>query len=202
MATDLKTVLSVAGQTGLFNYLAQSKNGVIVEEFASKRRTSFSGNIRVTSLGDVSVYTNDDELPLKEVFRKMNAFLGDADAPSPKSDENTIKDFFANAIEEYDRDRFYLSHMKKVLEWYNLLKQYASLEFEDDQPEQEEVEEAKVAKPEAAAKQTVVNKATAKKAPAKAATKAASTKAASAKAASAKAATAKKSTKSVQRKAN
>lgn len=193
MATDLKKVLSVAGQTGLFNYLAQSKNGVIVEEFASKRRTSFSGNIRVTSLGDVSIYTNDDELSLKEVFRKMNAFLGDADAPSPKTDEKAIKDFFANAIEEYDRDRFYLSHMKKVLEWYNLLKQYASLDFEDDQPEQEEVEEAKVAKPEAATKQTVANKATAKKAPAKAT---------STKAASAKAASAKKSTKSVQRKAN
>ncbi|NLD21365.1 MAG: DUF5606 domain-containing protein [Bacteroidales bacterium] len=193
MATDLKKVLSVAGQTGLFNYLAQSKNGVIVEEFASKRRTSFSGNIRVTSLGDVSIYTNDDELSLKEVFRKMNAFLGDADAPSPKSDEKTIKDFFANAIEEYDRDRFYFSHMKKVLEWYNLLKQYASLDFEDDQLEQEEVEDAKVAKPEVAAKKTVANKPTAKKAPAKAT---------STKAASAKAASAKKSTKSVQRKAN
>jgi hypothetical protein len=189
MATDLKKVLSISGQSGLFHYLAQSKNGVIVEAFATGHRTAFSGNAKMTTLADVSIYTDEDELPLKEVFRKMNAVLGDEDAPSAKSDEKAIKDFFAKAVENYDRDRFYVSHMKKVLEWYNLLKKYASLEFVDDEEESAEVRKEDE-KPESAAKIAAAKQA---KAPAKAT---------SAKAATAKAASTKKSTKSVQRKAN
>ncbi|MBR5736226.1 MAG: DUF5606 domain-containing protein [Bacteroidales bacterium] len=189
MATDLKKVLSITGQPGLFNYLAQSKNGVIVEALATGHRTAFSGSMKMTTLADVSIYTDEDELPLKEVFRKMNAALGDEDAPSQKSDEKTIRDFFAKAVENYDRDRFYLSHMKKVLEWYNLLKNYASLEFVDDEEESAELHKEDD-KPESAAKIAASKQV---KAPAKAT---------SAKAATAKAASTKKSTKSVQRKAN
>ncbi|MBP5316527.1 MAG: DUF5606 domain-containing protein [Bacteroidales bacterium] len=189
MATDLKKVLSITGQSGLFHYLAQSKNGVIVEAFATGHRSAFSGNMKMTTLADVSIYTNEDELPLKEVFRKMNAVLGEEDAPSQKSDEKVIKEFFAKAVEDYDRDRFYVSHMKKVLEWYNLLKHYASLEFVDDEEDTAEVRKDEE-KPESAAKIAAAKQA---KAPAKAT---------SAKAATAKAASTKKSTKSVQRKAN
>ena len=119
----------------------------------------------------------------------MNAVLGEEDAPSQKSDEKVIKEFFAKAVEDYDRDRFYVSHMKKVLEWYNLLKHYASLEFVDDEEETAEVRKDEE-KPESAAKIAAAKQA---KAPAKAT---------SAKAATAKAASTKKSTKSVQRKAN
>lgn len=188
MATDLKKVLSITGQSGLFHYLAQSKNGVIVEAFATGHRSAYSGNMKMTTLADVSIYTNEDELPLKEVFRKMNAVLGDEDAPSQKSDEKVIKAFFAKAVEDYDRDRFYVSHMKKVLEWYNLLKHYASLDFVDDEEEPAEVRKDDE-KPESAAKIAAAKQT---KAPAKT----------SAKAATAKAASTKKSTKSVQRKAN
>ncbi len=189
MATDLKKVLSITGQSGLFNYLAQSKNGVIVEALATGHRTAFSGNMKMTTLADVAIYTDEDELPLKEVFRKMNAVLGNEEAPSSKSDEKVIKDFFAKAVENYDRDRFYVSHMKKVLEWYNLLKKYASLEFVDEDEESPELHKDEE-KPESAAKIAAAKQA---KAPAKAT---------SAKAATAKAASTKKSTKSVQRKAN
>ena len=160
-----------------------------MEAFATGHRSAFSGNMKMTTLADVSIYTNEDELPLKEVFRKMNAVLGEEDAPSQKSDEKVIKEFFAKAVEDYDRDRFYVSHMKKVLEWYNLLKHYASLEFVDDEEETAEVRKDEE-KPESAAKIAAAKQA---KAPAKAT---------SAKAATAKAASTKKSTKSVQRKAN
>ena len=188
MATDLKKVLSITGQSGLFNYLAQTRNGVIVEALATGHRTAFSGTMKMTTLADVSIYTEDDELPLKEVFTKMHEVLGDQDAPSPKSDEKAIKEFFASAV-NYDRDRFYLSHMKKVLEWYNLLKNYASLDFVDDDEESAELPKEEE-KPEAAARIAAAKQ---PKAPAKATAN---------KAATAKAASTKKSTKSVQRKAN
>ena len=61
----------------------------------------------------------------------MKDVLGEADAPDAKSDAKVIKEFFDKALPGYDADRFYVSHMKKVLTWYNLLKKYASLDFEE-----------------------------------------------------------------------
>ena len=69
----------------------------------------------------------------------MKEYLGEKDAPSSKSDANTLKDLFENVLPDYDRDRFYVSHMKKVVEWYNALKNYASLDFVN--PEEEEAAE-------------------------------------------------------------
>ena len=72
----------------------------------------------------------------------MKEVLGDADAPSAKSDAAQLKALFEKALPNYDRDRFYVSHMKKVVEWYNALKKYASLDFEDHDSESKEQEEA------------------------------------------------------------
>ena len=84
----------------------------------------------------------DGETKLKDVFLNMKKELGDADAPSSKSSPEELKAFFAKALPDYDRDRFYVSHMKKVVEWYNALKHYASLEFTDPDKGEEETEAA------------------------------------------------------------
>ena len=70
----------------------------------------------------------------------MKEVLGDADAPSSKSSPEELKALFEKALPTYDRDRFYVSHMKKVVEWYNALKNHASLDFVN--PEEEEAESA------------------------------------------------------------
>lgn len=156
--TDLKKVLSIAGQPGLWLYLAQAKNGVIVESYVTKSRTQFGANSRITTLEDVSIYTNTGEISLKQVFLNMKGILGDKEVMSSKSDEKAIKAFFAEAIPDYDQDRFYVSHMKKVLDWYKVLQQYAVIDFVEDEDindnEQvtEEVEEAP--------KKTIAKKAT------------------------------------------
>ena len=77
---------------------------------------------------------------MKEVLLKMKDVLGEADAPDAKSDSKVIKEFFDKALPGYDADRFYVSHMKKVVTWYNLLKKYASLDFEE--PAEEEGQQA------------------------------------------------------------
>ena len=74
----------------------------------------------------------EDEAKLQEVFLKMKDVLGDADAPSAKASPEDLKAFFAKALPDYDRDRFHVSHMRKVTLWYNLLKEHASLDFEGD----------------------------------------------------------------------
>ena len=61
----------------------------------------------------------------------MKEVLGDADAPVSKSSPDELKAFFEKALPDYDRNRFYVSHMKKVVEWYNALRHYASLDFTD-----------------------------------------------------------------------
>lgn len=141
MKTDLSKILSVSGQSGLFLYLSQARAGAIVESLADKKRSCFGMSSRITTLEDVSIYTEDGEVKLKEVFLKMKDVLGDEDAPSAKSSPDDLKAFFEKALPEYDRDRFYVSHMKKVVEWYNALKHYASLDFTDPAQNAEEAAE-------------------------------------------------------------
>ncbi len=132
MKTDLARILSVSGQHGLFNYIAQARNGAIVEALSDKRRTCFDMKSRITTLADISIYTSEGELKLKDVFLKLQAVLGDADAPTAKASSEELKSLFAKAVPDYDADRFYVSHMKKVVEWYNELKNFASLDFEEE----------------------------------------------------------------------
>jgi hypothetical protein len=140
MKTDLAKILSVRGQRGLFSYIAQSRNGAIAESLRDHKRTNFAANSGITTLADISIYTMEGELKLKEVFLKLQEALGDADAPSSKAPQQEIVALFEKAIPDYDGDRFYVSHMKKVVDWYNELKNFASLDFVEE--EEEEAPEA------------------------------------------------------------
>ena len=139
MKTDLSKILSVSGQSGLFMYVSHARNGVIAESLADKKRSAFGMSSKITSLADISIYTDEEEVKLQQVFLNMKEVLGDADAPSAKSSAEELKALFEKALPTYDRDRFYVSHMKKVVEWYNALKNFASLDFVN--PEEEEGED-------------------------------------------------------------
>ena len=138
MKTDLSKILSISGQGGLFLYVSHARNGVIVESLADKKRSAVSASGKVTSLADISIYTDDEEVKLQQVLLNMKEVLGDSDAPSAKSAPEELKALFEKALPDYDRDRFYVSHMKKVVEWYNILKNHASLDFEDLDAQEEE----------------------------------------------------------------
>ena len=140
MKTDLAKTLSIRGQHGLFTYIAPSRSGAIVEAFEDKKRYNFSASAGITTLADISIYTDEGEMKLQDVFGKMHEVLGDADAPSAKASDKELKDLFAKAVPNYDADRFYVSHMKKVVEWYNALKHYASLDFLTDEEREAEAQ--------------------------------------------------------------
>lgn len=142
MKTDLARILSVSGQHGLFNYIAQARNGAIVEALGDKRRTCFDMKSRITTLADISIYTSEGEMKLQEVFQKLHEALGEADAPTSKASADELKALFLKAIPNYDGDRFYVSHMKKVVDWYNELKNFASLDFEEGNEGETASEEA------------------------------------------------------------
>ena len=140
MKTDLSKILSISGQPGLSLSVSQARNGAIVEALSDKKRTSVGMTSKLTSLADISIYTDDEEVKLQQVFLNMKEVLGEDDAPSAKSNPNDLKALFEKALPDYDRDRFYVSHMKKVVEWYNHLKKYASLDFVNPEEEQAEQE--------------------------------------------------------------
>jgi len=141
MKTDLSKILAVSGQSGLYMYIAQTRTGAVVEALADKKRSSVSVTSKITSMADISIYTDEEEVKLQQVFLNMKEVLGDADAPSAKSKPEELKALFEQALPTYDRDRFYVSHMKKVVEWYNALKKYASLDFVDLEAEEEAAEQ-------------------------------------------------------------
>lgn len=139
MKTDLSKILAVSGQSGLYLYISATRTGAVVEALADKKRSAVNATSKITSLADISIYTDDDEVKLQEVFLNMKEVLGDADAPSAKSKPEELKALFEKALPTYDHDRFYVSHMKKVVEWYNALKNHASLDFVN--PDEEEASE-------------------------------------------------------------
>lgn len=138
MKTDLTRILAISGQSGLFNYVSSSRTGVIVEALSDKKRSNVAASGKVTSLADISIYTDDEEVKLQQVFLNLKEVLGEADAPTSKASAEELKALFEKALPTYDRDRFYVSHMKKVVDWYNALKNYASLDFVE--PDTEDAE--------------------------------------------------------------
>ena len=129
MQTDLARILSVSGQHGLFQYIAQARNGAIGESLSTKQRKVFSANNRISTLADIAIYTSEGEMKLDEVFLALKGVLGDAEAPSSKASEEELVALFRKAIPNYDPDRFYVSHMRKVVDWYDQIAKYASFDF-------------------------------------------------------------------------
>ena len=148
MKTNLSRILSVSGYRGLYLYLAQARNGAIAESLSDKKRILFDLKARISTLADIAIFTEEGELRLEEVFEKMHEVLGDADAPNSKAPADEIKAVFEKAVPTYDADRFYVSHMKKVVDWYNELKNYASLDFLKEGDVEEEAAEETAAEQE------------------------------------------------------
>ena len=143
MKTDLAKILSVSGQHGLYLFVAQARNGVIAESLKDKKRMAFDAHSKISSLNDIAIFTSEGELRLAEVFTAMKAAVDKGNAtPSSKDSADAIKAFFAVAVPDYDEDRFYVSHMKKVLDWYGELDKFASLDFVTDEEREKELEKA------------------------------------------------------------
>lgn len=128
-------ILAVSGQHGLFEYVAQARNGVIAESLSDRRRTVLGATSRISTLADISIYTSEGEMKLADVFLAVNKALDGADAPTSKAPEKEVVALFEKAVPDYDADRFYVSHMRKILDWYSQIVKYASLDFVKEEEE-------------------------------------------------------------------
>ena len=132
MKTDLTKILSVSGKSGLFLYLAQARSGVIAEALSDKKRCMLDLKSRITTLADISIFAASGEVKLKDVFLSLSKIYDGKPGPEKLTDTE-LKAVFQKAVPDYDQDRFYVSHMKKVHDWYNQLAKYASLDFVEEE---------------------------------------------------------------------
>ena len=138
----LRTVLTVAGKPSLYKLVSSGRNMLIVETIdATKKRLPVHGTDKVVSLGDIAMYTDDEEVPLWQVLdnvkTKCEGLACGIDYKKASNDE--LADFFAEVLPNYDRDRVYMSHVRKLIQWYNILVTAGLTEFV---PEEEAAEGA------------------------------------------------------------
>lgn len=148
----LKDILSISGEPGLFKFIAQGKNAIIVEHLETGKRSSAFSSAKVSSLEDISVFTENEDLPLGKVFDRIFEKESGGPAIDARTDAERLKGYFEEVIPEYSRDRVYLSDIKKIILWYNMLQNKEMLI--KDEPEKEQVKEEKPEEPEKPAAET------------------------------------------------
>lgn len=135
----LKGILSISGQPGLFKLVAETKNSIIVESLITGKRMPAYSTSKISSLSDISIFTESGEILLSDLLKKIKE---SGKTVSSKASANEIKALFGEVLPDYDKDRVYVSDMKKVIQWYELLTELNLLiETEEEQKEEAKTEE-------------------------------------------------------------
>ena len=140
----LRTILAIAGKPGLYRLLSQGRNMLIVETLDStKKRLPVYAADKVTSLGDISMYTDEDDIPLAKVLTSLKEKQQGTPVTLDykKASLPELQEFFAQVLPNFDRDRVHSSDIKKLISWYNLLVAAGLTDFEEVAEEQEEAAE-------------------------------------------------------------
>jgi len=135
---QLKDILAISGKGGLFKFIAQARNGIVVESLEDQKRHVAPATARVSSLVDIAIFTLDEEVPLADIFFMIHEKSEGKETLSHKAPVEELKIQFKELVPEYDEDRVYISDIKKVFQWYNQLQQHQLLEVIDKEEDQEE----------------------------------------------------------------
>lgn len=158
---NLTGIIAISGRPGLFKVIAQGKNSIIVESLVDNKRFPAYATDRISALDDISIYTYDEDAPLRDLLTAIYKKEGGKECPSHKEDLKKLQNYLMEILPNYDQERVYPSDIKKMFQWYNLLHKSGNLKLE-------EAEEVKAEKKAPKAKKEVAEKeeAPAKKAPA------------------------------------
>lgn len=133
---DLSKILSISGKGGLFELVGQTKNGVIVISLIDGKRMPAYSNQQISSLEEISIYGEVEDVPLKEIFARIFKMEnGKETSVAPKSSGAELRDYFTDVVPEHDQERVYNSDIKKVLSWYNLLLLKGMVNLDEEQTE-------------------------------------------------------------------
>lgn len=142
----LDGILAIAGQPGLYKLVSKGKNNVIVESLTNGKRMPAFATSRISTLEDVAIYTEDEDIPLKEIFVNTFEKYNGEKVLQQKPNNDDFKKFMEEVLPDYDRERVYVSDIKKVANWYNTLIDHKiitaeSIKAEDSREDKEEDKE-------------------------------------------------------------
>ena len=128
----LKTILSISGKPGLYRLLSSGKNTLIVESLQTQKRIPVLPKDRVVSLGDISMFTDGEDIALSEVLTRLHEKqAGVAVSEGLLKDSDALRNSFGEVIPNFDRERVYTSDIKKLYTWYNILIEAGITDFSD-----------------------------------------------------------------------
>lgn len=139
---DLTGFISITGQPGLYKIVAQSKNGIIVEGLSDKKRLNIYASTKVSTLTDISMFTTGDDKPLNEIITAIFEKEKGGPAIDHKADDKTVEAYFTAVVPDYDKERVYVSNMRKLFSWYNALQSTENLKTEDEAKDGDEKSKA------------------------------------------------------------
>ena len=138
---DLSKILSISGKPGLYKLIGESKSSLVVESMIDGKRGPAFSHERISTLKEISIYTDTGDVPLEDVFRKIYEMQdGKPVMDTKKATSDQIKELFEKVLPDYDREAVYVSDMKKVFTWYNFLLEKDVLVFTEEEAGKEEEE--------------------------------------------------------------
>ena len=131
----LQTILAMSGQPGLYKLVSRAKNSLIVEilDETHRRLPAFAAD-RITSLADIAMYTDGDDVPLGKVLENMKQLEESKEASInyKKASGDELREYFAKVLPNFDRERVHVSDIKKLIQWYNILVNNGVTDFENE----------------------------------------------------------------------
>lgn len=138
---DLTGILAITGKPGLYKLISQTKSGALVESLVDKKRMPAFAHERISSLKDITMFGNDEDKPLIDIFQNIYKIEDGKECISHKSSDKELKDYMEKAFPDYDKERVHLSDMKKLFSWYNILLSNNLIDLKQPQQEEEKQEE-------------------------------------------------------------
>ncbi len=133
---SLDKILSIGGRPGLFKLLTQTRTGLVAESLLDNRKVTVGMSSNVSVLSEIAIYTLEEELPLRAVFEKIQQKeKGGKTSVKHKDDKLSLEEYFFEVLPNYDEDKVYVSDIKKVIQWYNILHDHGITDFTE--PEEE-----------------------------------------------------------------
>lgn len=138
----LDKILAISGKPGLFKVVTQTRSGFVAESLIDKKKIPVNIHSNVSILSEIAIYTLEEELPLREVFKKIKT-KEDSKPTSigHKESKDKLEEYFFEVLPNYDEDRVYASDIKKVVQWYNLLQKHDLLNLLDEETSTSDEEE-------------------------------------------------------------
>jgi hypothetical protein len=130
---SLEKILSISGRPGLYQLMSQTRNGFLAESLLDGKRISVNARHNVSLLSEIAIYSLTEEVPLRKVFAKIYEKENGGEAINHKVSKDKLEEYFFNVMPDYDEERVYISDIKKVIQWYNLLNRNGYTDFSENE---------------------------------------------------------------------